>query len=185
MNLILMAGYHAHINCFKSSTNISHGGLKYINIGSGMHERSFYDKSIPSINDIRSRDNYAVVAIRSFFDYFKNIPDEQKPLLITEPGTMLVKDCIDFIATVKTIKCNQDEMYIVTNGSKFNLGTELYFDHRPILIVNSALSTKHKFNDASIVGILVWKVINCLFGLAVNLVYRITLFLEMLAHIQV
>ena len=127
-------------------------GLKYVDIGSGMHERNFYDKSLPNINDIRSLDNYAVAAIRPFFDYFKNVPDEQKPLLITEPGTMLVKDCIDFIATVKTIKCNQDETYVVTDGSKFNLGTESYFDHRPILIVSSSLSTKHKFNDASIVG---------------------------------
>lgn len=127
-------------------------GLKYVDIGSGMHERNFYDKSLPNINDIRSLENYAVAAIRPFFDYFENIPNDHKPLLITEPGTLLVKDCIDFIATVKTIKCNQDETYVVTDGSKFNLGTESYFDHRPILIASSVSSTKEKIDDASIVG---------------------------------
>ncbi len=127
--------------------------LKYIDLGSGMHIRTFYDKGIPIPDDIRTIESYAKVAIKPIADYYRDFSDDEKPLLFTEPGTLLIKKSVDFIATIQYLKNNNGKQFVVVDGSKLNLGNESYNDHRPIMVLNKKECINLvKCHDADIVG---------------------------------
>ncbi len=126
-------------------------GLTYIDLGSGMRVRGFYDKSLPKTEDIRSLERYAATALRPFAAYYQDRAMEEKPLLFTEPGTILIKDCVDFLSTVQTVKQNQGKTYIIADASKAQLGSESYIDRRPLMVIDTSLKKK-RVENAAIVG---------------------------------
>lgn len=124
--------------------------LKYIDLGSGIHTRLYHDKSVPNINDIRTLKNYGRTILMPLAEYYKNTLEQNKPIVFMEPGTLLIRNCIDFIVQVKSIKCLKGSYFIVVDGSNTNIGNEAYIDFRPIKIVSKP-EVERKFYEKAII----------------------------------
>ena len=127
-------------------------GIDYIDLGSGMHRRLHYDKSIPKISDIRSIENYAIAALKPFYDYYISCDNSKKPIIFTEPGTILVRNCLDLVTKVKAIKTINNQTFIIVDSSRHNIGNESYLDYRPIRVIRMKKSEEQVCQNALITG---------------------------------
>lgn len=95
---------------------------EYIDIGGGyfgkMHEslKEQFSVDVPSYKD------YAKIIATKFEEHFKNIPCDNKPTLLLEPGSALVADTMKFVSQVIDIKSIRNNHIAMTSGSKFNMG---------------------------------------------------------------
>ena len=76
--------------------------------------------------------DYANVVAKPFAEYFSNT--SVKPELVVEPGSALVGDCMQFVATVKSIKSIRGKIYATLSGSQKNISMTSV--NPPIDIIN-------------------------------------------------
>jgi len=107
------------------------GVPEYISLGSGMFAdmdqelKDQFGEYIPSYVD------YAKAVLTPFAEFYKDT--QNKPIILTEPGTTVVARYIDFIATVKNIKTIRDRRMAVLNGSFENLGEICGLKRLPVI----------------------------------------------------
>ena len=100
---------------------------KHIDLGGGMFGKMAEELKKQFKNYIPSFSEYAVEVANVFAEYYKNIPDEQRPLLLLEPGSALVGDCMSLVTKVQSIKTVRGKtiatilasMYNINMGNKF------------------------------------------------------------------
>jgi diaminopimelate decarboxylase len=95
---------------------------KFIDIGGGYFGKmppflaSQFNCMIPSYND------YAKTVAGAFHEFYRNVPEKLRPVLVIEPGSALVADTIKFVARVIDIKRVGEKYIALTSGSRFNMG---------------------------------------------------------------
>ncbi|MCD7998106.1 MAG: alanine racemase [Clostridiales bacterium] len=124
---------------------------EYIDLGSGM----FGDME-PSMReqfniDIPSYEDYAKVTASIVADHYKDIPENSKPILFTEPGTTVDNRYIDLIAEVNSIKKVKGKDFAVLNCSIHNLGDVSGSVKLPIDVIQNS-DSRDKYSDIDWVG---------------------------------
>jgi len=82
--------------------------------------------------DIPSYDDYAELVATLFKEYFQN--SDIKPMLLIEPGSALVGDCMDFVSKVINIKKVRDKYIATLLGSIYNINPTLNKKNPPIFV---------------------------------------------------
>lgn len=115
---------------------------EYIDLGSGM-----FGSMAPSFalqfSDVPTYAEYAEAVAGQFAEHYRELPEERKPLLITEPGTTLVNRFVDFIAQVNTLKTIRGKDFAVLNCSEHNLGETCLLKKLPMEIIPVAKNRAH------------------------------------------
>lgn len=125
--------------------------LKYVDLGSGMFGimddflGNQFSKDRPDYKD------YAKAIGNVFNDYYKEWSYDDKPMLLTEPGTTIVNHYIDFVGSVFAIKTIKGQSFVVLDSSKHNLGEICTLKDLPISVINNSENGK-ELKDAKIVG---------------------------------
>ena len=96
---------------------------KFIDIGGGYFGKMPLEHAEQFGITGYSYEDYANLIAGEFSNFFRNFPDEEKPILIVEPGTALVADTMKFVTKTIEIKKIKNKLIVITSGSKFNLGS--------------------------------------------------------------
>ncbi|MCI6995615.1 MAG: hypothetical protein MR936_02205 [Eubacterium sp.] len=107
---------------------------KYIDLGSGMFG-SMAPEFAAQFDSVPSYEEYANAVASIFADHYRNYPKEERPFLITEPGTTLINRFVDFIGRVDAIKEIRHKTFAVLNCSEHNLGETCTLKELPMQIV--------------------------------------------------
>ena len=109
---------------------------KYIDIGSGMFARMEESLAKQFGDNIPTFEDYAAAVAVPFAEHYKHLSQEDKPMLLTEPGTTVINSYIDFIGKVRSIKHIKGRDFVVLNCSKDNLGDICKMKKMPLQIVH-------------------------------------------------
>ena len=125
--------------------------IKYIDLGSGMFGRMEESLANQFGDDLPTFEDYGKAIGDIFTKELKDLPDNKRPILFTEPGTTLINSYIDFVSRVSSIKHIKGKQFVVLDCSKHNLGEICTLKKMPIEIIHNG-GTLEKLNDASFVG---------------------------------
>lgn len=107
---------------------------KFIDLGSGMFG-TMDAELVAQFSDVPTYEAYAEVVAGTFAGHYRQLPEEKKPMLITEPGTTLVNRFVDLIARVDAIKTIRGKNIAVLNCSAHNLGETCTLKELPLRII--------------------------------------------------
>lgn len=105
---------------------------EHIDLGGGLFGKmadslkAQFDSAIPTYRE------YAEVVAPIFAEYFKD--KENKPMLLIEPGSALVGDCMHFVAKVVNIKEVRGKSIATVLGSIYNINPTLNKKNPPICV---------------------------------------------------
>ena len=94
-----------------------------------------FDSAIPDYKE------YAEAVAPVFAEYYKDCKD--KPLLLIEPGSALVGDCMKFASKVVNIKEVRGKAIATLLGSIYNINPTLNKKNPPIKVYNTGVEQKH------------------------------------------
>ena len=120
---------------------------EHIDLGGGLYgkiEESLkaqFDAYIPSYNE------YANEVATLFAEKFGNTPNP--PLLLIEPGSALVGDCMSFVAKVQNIKDIRGHHFATILGSTHNINVS---GKNPPMKVHALSQSRQQYKDINIVG---------------------------------
>ena len=109
---------------------------RFIDLGSGMFGRlpeamrESFHQEIPAFED------YAAAIGRLFREKYGRLPETERPTLITEPGTTLVADTMQFAAPVTAVKELPGKTLAVLDASIHNLGVISQMRNLPLQVLN-------------------------------------------------
>lgn len=152
-------GHSRHIEAWKIRSEYMLGvvdhyfdrPLKFIDLGSGMFgncAESFgkqFGDYIPTFED------YAEVVAGAFAEHYKKTPDEEKPWLLTEPGTTIISANMDVITTVTGMKTVRGKHFANTDSSIHIVGELCRIKDLPIEVVNANPDSQY-FDDITLSG---------------------------------
>ena len=124
---------------------------KYIDMGSGMFARMEESLAKQFGDNIPTFEDYAKAVAIPFAEHYKHLSQEEKPMLLTEPGTTVINSYIDFIGKVRAIKHIKGHDFVVLNCSKDNLGDICKMKRLPLQIVHVS-NDLEKLSDAEFTG---------------------------------
>lgn len=128
------------------------GTPKYLDLGSGMFGKmdevmaSQFTSAIPSYED------YAEVTAKIVYDHYRNLPEEERPILFTEPGTTVDNKYVDLIAQIACLKKIKGKSFGVINASIHNLGDVCTSVSLPIEVVHYSDCSNRDFDAHDFVG---------------------------------
>lgn len=127
--------------------------LKFISLGGGMFSRmdNYIQKQLPF--DIPSFDEYANNSVKYLVDYFNSKQDLSfTPEILIEPGTALASKALDFAVQVVSVKNINNEFYINTSGSKYNMNPSPNRINSPTEVYNSNINNAIHVKKAKLSG---------------------------------
>ena len=110
---------------------------KFIDLGSGMfgrlpeEMRASFHQSIPTFAE------YGTAIGSVFREKYGNLPTEERPILITEPGTTLVADTMQFAAPVTAIKSLPEGDCAVLDAGIHTVGVISQMRNLPLLVLDA------------------------------------------------
>lgn len=111
---------------------------KYIDMGSGMFARMDVSLAKQFGDNIPTFEEYAAAVAIPFAEHYDYLSEEEKPMLLTEPGTTIINSYIDFIGKVRSIKHIKGYDFVILNCSKDNLGDICKMKRIPLQIVHTS-----------------------------------------------
>ena len=107
---------------------------EYLDLGSGMFgdmEPALASQfsSVPTYEDYADQTAALVAA------HYRNLPEERKPVLLTEPGTTLINRYVSLIARVDAVKRVRGKTLAVLNCSEHNLGETCTLKQLPLRVI--------------------------------------------------
>lgn len=125
---------------------------KYLDLGSGMFGKmdeamvSQFSSVIPSYED------YAEVTAKIVYNHYNNLPEKERPILFTEPGTTVDNKYVDLIAQIACLKKIKGKSFGVINASIHNLGDVCTSLSLPIEVVHYSDCGDRDFDAYDFVG---------------------------------
>ncbi|MDE6504994.1 MAG: alanine racemase [Clostridia bacterium] len=123
---------------------------EHIDLGGGLFGKM--DDSLKSQFDsyIPSYEEYAKEVAPLFAERFKNC--ENKPLLLIEPGSALVGDCMKFASKVVNIKNVRGKAIATLLGSIYNINPTLNKKNPPITVIATGENKPEEYSDLDFGG---------------------------------
>ena len=113
---------------------------EYLDLGSGM-----FGKMAPEFasqfSNVPTYDDYAEVTAVMVDEHYKDVCEDKKPILFTEPGTTLISKYIDLLCKVEAIKNIDDKPFAILNCSEHNLGETCLLKKLPIEVIHNNKET--------------------------------------------
>lgn len=116
-----------------------------IDIGGGLYGNMEDSLKAQFTTAIPSYEDYAKAAATVFAEYFH----DAMPMLLVEPGSALVGDCMKFVGRVETIKTVRGKTYITLMGSQKNIS--MTGVNPPIKVIHTG-KQQTMYEQADIVG---------------------------------
>ncbi len=107
---------------------------EHIDLGGGLFGKMADSLKAQFDSEIPTYKQYAEAVAPVFSEHFKNI--EKKPMLLIEPGSALVGDCMRFAAKVVNIKNVRGKSIATLLGSIYNINPTLNKKNPPIEVVS-------------------------------------------------
>ncbi len=95
---------------------------KYIDIGGGFFGKMDDTLKAQFSTKAVEYDEYANLIATKFKDHYQDYGDNDKPILLLEPGSAIVADTMYFVSKVIDIKTIRGRYIATSSGSKFNMG---------------------------------------------------------------
>ena len=124
------------------------GVPEFIDFGSGMNSvmepvlAEQFNGHIPAFSE------YAQIIGKAMLEKYGDMPEEEQPILYTEPGTTLISGCMSFLGTVETIKNVKGKSYITFDCSGGNMGDICHLKNLPIEVYHNGKEVKLVENAA-------------------------------------
>ena len=107
---------------------------KFIDLGSGMNSVMEPELAKQFPGEIPSFGEYAALVATRFQEKYGNLPYEDQPLLLTEPGTTLISGFVSFLTTVDSIKTVRGKTYATFDSSCGNMGEICIYKQLPLTV---------------------------------------------------
>jgi diaminopimelate decarboxylase len=121
---------------------------KFINLGSGMNSIMEPELAAQFSEEIPSYEEYADVIASAMNSKYGNLPYEEQPLLLTEPGTTVISGYMTFLAKVVSIKNIKGKNFAILNGSDGNIGDICRLKQLPVTVYSNG----EEYKDVDFVG---------------------------------
>lgn len=124
---------------------------KFIDLGSGMFGEmeeclaKQFSASIPSYED------YARAVAKTFEERYGCLPENERPILFTEPGTTVASRYCDFVATVQSIKEVRGQQFVALDCSYQNIGGMCQILQLPLKVIHNS-GERIMLKNANFVG---------------------------------
>lgn len=125
--------------------------LKFIDLGSGMFGNCGEFFGSQFTDHVPTFEEYAEVVASEFAMHYANIPDEDKPMLYTEPGTTLISSNIDVLTKVTGIKTVRGKHFANLDSCIYNVGELCRIKRLPVEVVNCSPASRH-YDDITLSG---------------------------------
>lgn len=160
-----LVGLHCHIgqsrgiqawkarteNMLKLADQFIEGTPEYLDLGSGMFGDMAPEMLKQFSVQVPSYEDYASVTAAVVAEHYRNVPENKKPILFTEPGTTVDNRYVDLLAEVDSIKKIKGKDFAVLNCSVHNLGDVSGSVKLPLTVVENA-SAREAYTDMDFVG---------------------------------
>lgn len=127
------------------------GVPEYIDLGSGMFGDMAPELLQQFTVNVPTYSEYARVTAELVAEHYKNISEEKKPILFTEPGTTVDNRYIDLIAEVDSLKQIKGKNFAILNCSFHNLGDVSGSVKLPLEVIENA-ADRQEYRDVDLVG---------------------------------
>ncbi len=124
---------------------------KFIDLGSGMFGDMEASLAKQFGDNIPTYEDYAIAVAKTFADRYCSLPEDEQPILFTEPGTTVASRYCDFIATVQSIKENRGQEFVALDCSMYNIGGMCKVMNLPLKVIHNHGSRK-LLTNANFVG---------------------------------
>jgi diaminopimelate decarboxylase len=121
---------------------------KFINLGSGMNSIMEPELAAQFSEEIPSYEEYADVIASAMNSKYGNLPYEEQPLLLTEPGTTVISGYMTFLAKVVSIKNIKGKNFAILDGSDGNIGDICRLKQLPVTVYSNG----EEYKDVDFVG---------------------------------
>lgn len=105
----------------------------HIDVGGGLFGKMADSLKVQFTSAIPTYEEYAEIIAETFAEHFADI--EKKPMLLIEPGSALVGDCMKFAAKVVNIKNVRGKAIATLYGSIYNINPTLNTKNPPIEVI--------------------------------------------------
>jgi len=122
--------------------------FEFIDLGSGMNSIMESELAAQFNGEIPTYEEYADVIASAMKNKYGNLPYEEQPLLLTEPGTTVISGYLTFLAKVVSIKNIKGKNFAVLDGSDGNIGDICRLKQLPV----SVYSNGGEYKDVDFVG---------------------------------
>ncbi len=124
---------------------------EHIDLGGGLFGKMADSLKKQFNSEIPTYKEYAAEVAPVFAEHFKNLPEDEKPMLIIEPGSALVGDCMKFASKVVNIKEVRGKAIATLLGSIYNINPTLNKKNPPIEVYSMGGEQK-KYDDLDFGG---------------------------------
>lgn len=108
---------------------------EWIDLGSGMFGRMQASLAAQFGDDIPDFDDYAQVVAGTFARHYAGLPEEEKPWLLTEPGTTLISAHISVLSRVTGIKTLRGKSFANLDCCLYNVGEMCRIKNLPVEVL--------------------------------------------------
>lgn len=115
---------------------------EFIDLGSGMNSIMEPELAEQFSGEIPTYEEYADVIGGTMKSKYGNLPYEEQPLLLTEPGTTVVSGYLTFLSKVVSIKNIKGKNFAVLDGSDGNIGDICRLKQLPISVYSNGKEYK-------------------------------------------
>jgi diaminopimelate decarboxylase len=123
----------------------------HIDLGGGLFGKMPDSLKAQFSGYIPTYQEYADKICPIFSEHFASLPYEKKPLLLIEPGTALVGDCMKFACKVINIKTIRGKAIASVLGSVYNINPTLNKKNPPLVVIPMG-KTQSNYNDLDFGG---------------------------------
>jgi diaminopimelate decarboxylase len=109
---------------------------RFLDLGSGMFAVMHPSLAKQFGDNIPTFEQYAGAVGHTFAEHYASLSEENRPILLTEPGTTLVNSYTDFIGCVDSIKHIKGEEFVEMDCSKYNIGDISQMKQLPIEVIS-------------------------------------------------
>ena len=110
---------------------------EFIDLGSGMNSVMEPELAAQFSGHIPTYVEYAEVVAVAMKEKYGDLPQEEQPVLYTEPGTTVISGYMSFLGTVKSIKNVKGKTYVTFDCSGGNMGDICHLKQLPITIYHN------------------------------------------------
>lgn len=124
---------------------------KFIDLGSGMFGDMEESLAKQFGDNIPTYEDYAEAVAKTFAERYGSLPENEQPILFTEPGTTVASRYCDFLATVQNIKEIRGQQIVALDCSMYNIGGMCRMLNLPLKVLHNGGATT-ALNNANFVG---------------------------------
>lgn len=124
---------------------------EHIDLGGGMYGKMANSLKEQFNSYIPTYTEYAETVASLFANRYGDLPYDKQPLLLVEPGSALVGDCMSFISKVVSVKSIRGKFIATLLGSIYNINPTLNTKNPPITVFNMG-NEKKEYSDLDFGG---------------------------------